>query len=181
MGDTGRVSGSLLSSTLWLCWDALRNRGAQSSHFSREAGNQDCYCKISWFKTRLLGWLGLLCGSSGLANLAAPIVWGSNNSPRMAGDGGSMCVSYLNPQPVPPRTMAATRTAPAMEPMMMLVPLGPREEDGAWLAGPGLENGKARAPPWPAPASPLYLSVSPVGGDVGRGLWILQSLPVQSG
>lgn len=59
---------------------------------------------------------------------------------------------FLNPQPVPPRTMAATRTAPAMEPMMMLVPLGP-----------------------------LYLSVSPVGGDVGRGLWILQSLPVQSG
>lgn len=92
-----------------------------------------------------------------------------------------MYVSYLNPQPVPPRTMAATRTAPAMEPMMMLVPLGPGEEGRAQLAGTGTENGKDRAPPRLAPASPLYLSVSPVGGDVGRGLWILQSLPVQSG
>lgn len=92
-----------------------------------------------------------------------------------------MCVSYLNPQPVPPRTMAATRTAPAMEPMMMLVPLGPREEGRAQLAGTVMEDRKDGAPPWPAPASPLYLSVSPVGRDVGRGLWILQSLPVQSG
>lgn len=33
--------------------------------------------------------------------------------------------AYLNPHPVPPRTMAATSTAPAMDPMMMLVPLGP--------------------------------------------------------
>lgn len=33
--------------------------------------------------------------------------------------------AYLNPQPVPPRTMAATSTAPAMEPIMILVPLGP--------------------------------------------------------
>ena len=34
-------------------------------------------------------------------------------------------VCYLKPQPVPPRTMAPTRMAPAMEPMMMLVPEGP--------------------------------------------------------
>lgn len=33
--------------------------------------------------------------------------------------------SYLNPQPVPPRTIAATRIAPATEPIMILVPLGP--------------------------------------------------------
>lgn len=33
--------------------------------------------------------------------------------------------SYLNPQPVPPRTMAASRMAPATEPIMILVPLGP--------------------------------------------------------
>lgn len=39
-------------------------------------------------------------------------------------------VSYLNPQPVPPRTMAATSTAPAMDPIMMLVPLGPAAEGG---------------------------------------------------
>lgn len=79
-------------------------------------------------------------------------------------------MSYLNPQPVPPRTMAATRTAPAMEPMMILVPLGPGEEGRARLAGTGMEKGRDRAPTQPAPASPLYLSVSPVGGDVGRGL-----------
>lgn len=35
---------------------------------------------------------------------------------------------FLNPQPVPPRTMAATSTAPAMEPIMILVPLGPVTE-----------------------------------------------------
>lgn len=35
--------------------------------------------------------------------------------------------SYLNPQPVPPRTIAARRIAPAMEPMIILVPLGPVE------------------------------------------------------
>lgn len=33
--------------------------------------------------------------------------------------------AYLNPQPVPPRTIAATRMAPAMAPMMRLVALGP--------------------------------------------------------
>lgn len=33
--------------------------------------------------------------------------------------------SYLNPQPVPPRTIAASRIAPATEPIMILVPLGP--------------------------------------------------------
>lgn len=32
---------------------------------------------------------------------------------------------YLKPQPVPPSTMAATRMAPAMEPMIRLVALGP--------------------------------------------------------
>lgn len=62
---------------------------------------------------------------------------------------------------------------------MMLVPLGPGEEGRAWLAGTGMENGQQGAHQ-PASASPLYLSVSPVGGDVGRGLWMLQSLPVQS-
>ena len=38
--------------------------------------------------------------------------------------------SYLNPHPVPPRTIAARRIAPAMEPIMILVPLGPA--DGRW-------------------------------------------------
>lgn len=38
-------------------------------------------------------------------------------------------VAYLNPQPVPPRTIAATRMAPAMEPIMRLVALGPVTED----------------------------------------------------
>lgn len=33
--------------------------------------------------------------------------------------------AYLNPQPVPPRTMAASRIAPATEPIIILVPLGP--------------------------------------------------------
>lgn len=33
--------------------------------------------------------------------------------------------SYLNPQPVPPRIIAASRIAPATEPIMILVPLGP--------------------------------------------------------
>lgn len=132
-----------------------------------------------------MGWLGLRCVSSDLANL-------SGRSPQLqqpgvlitlgdAGGVGGVFVSYLNPQPVPPRTMAATRTAPAMEPMMMLVPLGPGEESRVGLAGAGMENEKDRAPPRPVPALPLYLSVSPVGGDVGKGLWILQSLPVQSG
>ena len=90
-----------------------------------------------------------------------------------------MSVSYLNPQPVPPRTMAATRTAPAMEPMMMLVPLGPGEDAG--LSWQGQARQEDRAPSQTAVASPLYFSVSPVGGDVGRGLWMPQSLPVQSG
>lgn len=36
-----------------------------------------------------------------------------------------MLVAYLNPHPVPPRTMAATRMPPAMDPIMILVPLGP--------------------------------------------------------
>lgn len=41
---------------------------------------------------------------------------------------GSMrCSSYLNPHPVPPSTMAAIRMAPAMEPMIRLVALGPVE------------------------------------------------------
>ena len=86
-----------------------------------------------------MGWLGLQCVSSGLANL-------SGRSPQLqqpgvlitlgdAGGVGGVFVSYLNPQPVPPRTMAATRTAPAMEPMMMLVPLGPGEESRVGLAG----------------------------------------------
>lgn len=40
--------------------------------------------------------------------------------------------SYLNPHPVPPRTIAARRIAPAMDPIMILVPLGPaqRKEGG---------------------------------------------------
>lgn len=40
--------------------------------------------------------------------------------------------SYLNPHPVPPRTIAASRIAPAMDPIMILVPLGPaqRKEGG---------------------------------------------------
>lgn len=33
--------------------------------------------------------------------------------------------AYLNPQPVPPRTIAVTRMAPAIDPMMRLVALGP--------------------------------------------------------
>lgn len=35
--------------------------------------------------------------------------------------------SYLNPHPVPPRTIAARRIAPAMDPIMILVPLGPAQ------------------------------------------------------
>lgn len=38
--------------------------------------------------------------------------------------------SYLNPQPVPPRTIAASRIAPATEPIMILVPLGPVGSEG---------------------------------------------------
>lgn len=38
---------------------------------------------------------------------------------------------YLKPQPVPPSTMAATRMAPAMEPMIRLVALGPVAEGGS--------------------------------------------------
>ncbi len=34
-------------------------------------------------------------------------------------------VAYLKPHPVPPSTMAATRMAPAMEPIIRLVALGP--------------------------------------------------------
>ncbi len=33
--------------------------------------------------------------------------------------------AYLNPQPVPPRTIAVTRMAPAIDPMMRFVALGP--------------------------------------------------------
>lgn len=38
--------------------------------------------------------------------------------------------SYLNPHPVPPRTIAARRIAPAMDPIMILVPLGPAQRKG---------------------------------------------------
>lgn len=51
--------------------------------------------------------------------------------------------AYLNPQPVPPRTMAATSTAPAMEPIMILVPLGPgpgRRGQGHRSAGTGPQD-----------------------------------------
>ncbi len=34
-------------------------------------------------------------------------------------------MSYLKPQPVPPNTIAANSIAPAIEPMMIFVPLGP--------------------------------------------------------
>ena len=44
-----------------------------------------------------------------------------------AGKKACGCISYLKPQPVPPRTMAAIRMAPAMEPMIRLVALGPAE------------------------------------------------------
>lgn len=90
-------------------------------------------------------------------------------------------VSYLNPQPVPPSTMAATRTAPAMEPMMMLVPLGPGGGQG-WIGdSDSWDTAGGHSHLVRCLASPLYRSVSPVGGGVGRGLWTLQSLPVQSG
>lgn len=48
--------------------------------------------------------------------------------------------SYLNPHPVPPRTIAARRIAPAMDPIMILVPLGPaqrKEEEGKEGGGKG--------------------------------------------
>lgn len=96
-----------------------------------------------------------------------------------------MSVSYLNPQPVPPRTMAATRTAPAMDPMMMLVPLGPGEEGRAWLAG----TGKARRQT-PSPGSSsltLVLLRLPGGRRRGQGVvdaavfarpvWLTDALP----
>lgn len=37
-------------------------------------------------------------------------------------------LAYLKPHPVPPSTMAATRMAPAMEPIIRLVALGPVKE-----------------------------------------------------
>lgn len=40
------------------------------------------------------------------------------------------CVAYLKPHPVPPSTMAATRMAPAMEPIIRLVALGPAKGYG---------------------------------------------------
>lgn len=39
-------------------------------------------------------------------------------------------IAYLKPHPVPPSTMAATRMAPAMEPIIRLVALGPVK--GLW-------------------------------------------------
>lgn len=36
-------------------------------------------------------------------------------------------ISYLKPQPVPPSTIAASSMAPAKEPMIMFVPLGPAD------------------------------------------------------
>lgn len=38
-------------------------------------------------------------------------------------------IAYLKPHPVPPRTIAATRMAPAMEPIIRLVALGPVIKD----------------------------------------------------
>lgn len=40
------------------------------------------------------------------------------------------CVAYLKPHPVPPSTMAATRMAPAMEPIIRFVALGPAKGYG---------------------------------------------------
>lgn len=37
--------------------------------------------------------------------------------------------AYLKPHPVPPRTIAATRMAPAMDPIIRLVALGPVTKD----------------------------------------------------
>lgn len=56
--------------------------------------------------------------------------------------------AYLNPQPVPPRTMAATSTAPAMEPIMILVPLGPVTE-GTGRRGQGHMSVGETTRTWP--------------------------------
>ena len=65
--------------------------------------------------------------------------WGLKKEGRWAVASGAKAViytsacldSYLNPHPVPPRTIAARRIAPAMEPIMILVPLGPAKGVGA--------------------------------------------------
>jgi len=48
-------------------------------------------------------------------------------------------VPYLKPQPVPPSTIAASSIAPAMEPMMMFVPLGPGDRQVKAYLSRGLQ------------------------------------------
>ncbi|MEQ2237748.1 hypothetical protein ILYODFUR_026203 [Ilyodon furcidens] len=50
--------------------------------------------------------------------------------------------SYLNPHPVPPRTIAARRIAPAMDPIMILVPLGPAQRKEGRRKGAEEEEGQ---------------------------------------
>lgn len=45
---------------------------------------------------------------------------------------------FLNPHPVPPRTIAARRIAPAMDPIMILVPLGPFFSGPVGTVGSGM-------------------------------------------
>lgn len=88
--------------------------------------------------------------------------------------------TYLNPQPVPPRTMAATSTAPAMEPIMILVPLGPVTKETGRGARGHVSHGTqtstyqqclVRAPrqtkhPQPTHTVPLLQSPGPLPRDV---------------
>lgn len=77
-----------------------------------------------------------------------------------AAEGMSHAVAaYLNPQPVPPRTMAATSTAPAMEPIMILVPLGPVTE------GTGGEGTGTRI------SGDTHMVTEPQGSPSAIGTW----------
>lgn len=53
----------------------------------------------------------------------------SRKSYGIATEEKTCVVPYLKPHPVPPRTIAATRMAPAMDPIIRLVALGPVVKD----------------------------------------------------
>lgn len=83
--------------------------------------------------------------------------------------------------------MAATRTAPAMEPMMMLVPLGPAEGGRVRLAGTGARiTGRAEPTSAGARLTLIFLRL-PRGRRGGQGvvnaavfagpIWLADALP----
>lgn len=61
---------------------------------------------------------------------AQTLVSRSSRDARVNGRRDVRRVAYLKPHPVPPSTMAATRMAPAMEPIIRLVALGPAKGYG---------------------------------------------------